>query len=164
MTGSVVKNVLAKLLPERHSKKDQPESAVAVNVKVSPGLAEALVMQSPGLEEGEQTMGVIPVCSMVTDPCPVSTTSMPAEEITNCCEMAALLRISKHGTNNHLRTRNKVKISYRITCAFDGLELNVQCAGVELVSHRQKECWRRQNRVVFLQRVQHRIGKNRLVS
>ena len=61
ITDEAVRNVLDRLPPERHSKKRHPESAEAAKAKVSPGLAEALVIQSPGLEEGVQISVVDPV-------------------------------------------------------------------------------------------------------
>ena len=73
------------------------------------------------------------------------------------------LSIRAQSAARKLVARNKVKIPYCIPCSLDGLELHVQRAGVQLVSQCQKERGRRQNRVVFLQCVQHCIGKNRLV-
>ena len=54
MTGLVVRKVLEKVLPDRHSEKRHPVLAEAVKEKVSPGLAEDGVEQSPGLDDGVQ--------------------------------------------------------------------------------------------------------------
>ena len=54
MTGLVVRKVLEKVLPDRHSENRHPVLAEAVKEKVSPGLAEDGVEQSPGLEDGVQ--------------------------------------------------------------------------------------------------------------
>lgn len=138
MTGLVVRKVLEKVLPDRHSENRQPASAEAVKEKVSPGLAEARVSQSPGLDDGVQVWSGDPVCVITTEPCPLMTTSMPDDTMASDCAIAELPNNSRLANKGHLRTRNKIKISYRIAGAFDGFELHVQRTGVQLIANGEK--------------------------
>ena len=125
--------LITALVPEElpsevHSTNCQPAADTAVNVKTSDGSLGISIVQHPEGYCAVHCSSGSPGWSMVTEPDPCTDTFIPP--IDKVWPLTDALSIRAQSATKKLFARNKVKISYRVTCAFDGLELHVQRAGV----------------------------------